>query len=183
MHTDDELVLLLKQAQASAFEEIYNRYWDKLYNYAFKRLHLSEICEEITQDVFTRLWQKRADISISVGLSNYLYSSIKYNLVDYYRRQVLQQNYVQSSKLVSQSGNTTEDYVFLNDLQNQINQIVEHLPQKCRNVYQLSRFEQKNNKEIAVLLNISEKTVEGHLTKALQQLRLNLAHFLSIFFF
>jgi RNA polymerase sigma-70 factor (family 1) len=173
IQTDEELLLLLKQNGTAAFEEIYNRYWDKLFDSAYKRLHQTELCEEMVQDIFTKLWQNRNNITISTGLSNYLYTSIKYNVINHYRKQVLLENHNRLSSVISDKDNSTEESIFLNDLINQINIVVDQLPAKCKSVYQLSRIEHKSNKEIASILNISEKTVEGHLTKALNQLRVS----------
>lgn len=177
--TDDDLILLLREGDNTAFKEIYNRYWDNLFNSAFKRLRNAELCEEIVQDVFTKLWIKREGLAFVTGLSNYLFTSIKYKVIDYYRKQLLQTNY---QKSVTQSNpgytNTTEENVFVRDLKAYVENEINLLPLKCRSVYEMSRHEHKTNKEIAVLLKISEKTVEGHLTKALAQLRLSLADFM-----
>ncbi|MDB4926131.1 MAG: polymerase sigma-70 factor [Mucilaginibacter sp.] len=184
MHTDDELVLFLKQGEAGSFNTIYGRYWDKLFDAAYKRLHNTEICEEIVQEIFIKLWEKRAVLKLTTGLQNYLYTAVKYNVIDHYRKQLLQDNFISANKHRSEQDNSTEDNIFVNDLKIHLENLINALPGKCKNVYELSRLQHKSNKEIAVLLNISEKTVEGHLTKALQHIRLGISDvlLLSIFF-
>jgi RNA polymerase sigma-70 factor (family 1) len=172
MHTDDELILLLKKDEILAFEAIYARYWDKLFNAAYKRLHNTAICEEIVQDIFVKIWEKRLALNMTAGLKNYLYTAVKYAVIDHYRKGILQHNFESESMLAPQLDNTTEDSIFFNDLKKHLEDIIATLPPKCRSVYELSRLENKSNKEIAAILNISEKTVEGHLTKALRHIRL-----------
>ena len=180
--TDVELFTLLQdKEEVAAFVEIYNRYWDKLYRAAYKRLRTSAPCEEIVQEVFTNFWLKNREISIHIGLSNYLYTSVRNKVIDYYRRQLVRRNFSINFSQVDYD-DSSEQEVILRDLQNQLEQSLNQLPDKCRSVYVLSRIEQQSNKEIALQLNISEKTVEGHLTKALKQLRISLSDFLVLFF-
>jgi RNA polymerase sigma-70 factor (family 1) len=177
--TDEDLILLLQKGDTAAFKEIYNRYWDKLFNSAFKRLNNAQLSEEIVQDVFTKLWIKRERLAFVAGVSNYLFTAIKYNVIDYYRKQLQRTNY-QNYLGLSHSGytNNTEENIFVRDLKASVQYELNLLPPKCRSVYELSRHQYKTNREIALLLNISEKTVEGHLTRALAQLRLSLSDYM-----
>ncbi|WP_295715123.1 RNA polymerase sigma-70 factor [Mucilaginibacter sp.] len=183
MHTDEDLVSLLKQDQVGAFETIYARYWDKLFDSAYKRLQNTAICEEIIQDLFVKLWEKRFVLNLTTGLKNYLYTAVKYKVIDHYRKELLQNTFASASKHNPDMDNATEDSIFLNDLKKHLEGIINTLPPKCRNVYELSRLQHKSNKEIAVILNISEKTVEWHLTKALQHIRLAVGDMLVLLVF
>ncbi|MDB5148010.1 MAG: polymerase ECF-type sigma factor, partial [Mucilaginibacter sp.] len=169
-----------KQGNSPAFESIYNRYWDRLFDYAHKRLSNSEICEEVVQEIFVKLWEKRESLTLTTGLINYLFSAAKYSLIDQYRKQLLQNTFITASKNKQGADNSTEDNIFVKDLQRYLEDLIGSLPPKCRSVYELSRLEYKSNKEIAEILNISEKTVEGHLTKALQRLRLGMSDVLFL---
>jgi RNA polymerase sigma-70 factor (family 1) len=184
MHTDEALVLLLKQGEVDAFNVIYNRYWDKLFDAAYKRLSYSEVCEEIVQEIFIKLWEKRSVLTLTTGLKNYLYTAVKYSVIDQYRKQLLQNTFISANKHRSEQDNTTEENISLNDLKIHLENLINALPGKCKQVYELSRLEYKSNKEIAFILNISEKTVEGHLTRALQRIRfgINETILLSIIF-
>jgi RNA polymerase sigma-70 factor (ECF subfamily) len=179
-HTDDELALLLKQAGSEVFKEIYDRFWDKLLNAANKRIKNTEVCEEIVQDVFTKLWVNRTSVVFRAGLGNYLYTAVRYNVIDHYRKYAVRRNFVISEHVHAELDNSTEEYIFLNDLKKHIEVMIAKLPAKCRSVYRLSRIEFKTNKEIASELNISEKTVEGHLTKALHSLRVSISDLIPI---
>jgi RNA polymerase sigma-70 factor (ECF subfamily) len=180
IYLDEELVSLLKQDQVGAFEAIYARYWDRLFDSAYKRLHNTAVCEEIVQDIFVKIWEKRFVVTITTGLKNYLYTAVKYAVIDYYRKEVLKNTFVSASIHKSDMDNTTEDNIFVNDLKKHLEDIINALPPKCRGVYELSRLEHKSNKEIAAILNISEKTVEGHLTKALHYIRLGVSNMLLV---
>ena len=171
-YSDNELVALLRQSDVEAFNQIYDRYFMKLFDSGYKRLHNSVLCEEVVQDVFIKLWERRDSISLTTALSNYLYTAVKYKVFDLYREQLVHDKFMQA--VHPDKDNSTIELIFLNDLKAHIEVLVEGLPDKCRSVYRLSRVEHKSNKEIALLLNISEKTVEGHLTKALSKLKLEL---------
>jgi len=98
-----------------------------------------------------------------------------------YRKEQVKAKYKAAFKIVnSEADNSTEDSIMLKELTYTIQTEVNQLPDKCRSVYELSRNEHKTNKEIALHLGISEKTVENHLTKALKRLRVGLSHYLLI---
>lgn len=170
---DEELLQLLKQEQMAAFEEIYNRYWDKLYAAAYKRLQSKEVSEELVQDLFTSLWVNRNTLNIHTSVAGYLFTSVRYLVLGQIQKEMVRANYKESLSL-NRVDNSTEETVLLNDLVANLNVAVDQLPVKCKSVFELSRKEYKSNKEIAAELGISEKTVENQLNKALKRLRLGL---------
>jgi RNA polymerase sigma-70 factor (family 1) len=179
--SEEELMSLLRQDQLSAFRELYVRHWKKLYADAYKRLKNRELAEEIVQEVFSNLWIKRARLQINTTLGGYLYSAVSHQIIDQYRKEVVRSKYKEAFKIVhSEVDNSTEDEIMLKELTVTIENEVSQLPDKCRSVYELSRKEHKSNKEIALQLSISEKTVENHLTNALRRLRHGLSHYLMI---
>ncbi len=175
--TDQDLVELFLDGDIAAFEELYNRYWAKLYSEAFKRIRVREASEEIVQDFFTSLWTNRAKLNIHTSFQNYMYNSVRYMVFAYFSKQDSRKKYEAFLSAGSAShDNSTEDVVNLNDLERSLNKQLDHLPDKCRSVFELSRKQYKTNKEIAAALGISEKTVENHLTKALRILRVSLKY-------
>lgn len=182
LYTDTTLLQMLRQHNMLAFEELYNRYWHKLFDAAYRRIKQKETCEEMIQEVFTLLWEKRETLDITTGIGPYLSSAVKYKVIDFYRKQLVRTRNTAALANVAAVDNSAEEQIFLHDLMVHIDKLVMQLPVKCRSVYQLSRIEHKSNKEIASLLNISEKTVEGHLTKALQVLRLAVGNSVVLFF-
>lgn len=178
--SEKELVDYLKQDKLNAFREIYSRYWKTMYSAAFKRLKSKELSEEIVQELFTTLWVKRHSLNINNGVAPYLYTAVSHAVIDHYRKEMVREKYKQAFKVIhfADSDNSTEETILLRDLNETIESEISQLPDKCRSVYELSRKEYKTNKEIALHLGISEKTVENHLTKALKRLQVGLNHYL-----
>lgn len=174
-HSDEQLSILLFNDDTCAFEEIFNRYWSKLYAAAYKRVKHREVAEEIVQDLFTLLWTKRKNIQIHTSIAAYLYTAVRYMVINQIQKEAVRESYKGYLQKVKIFDNSTEDTVFLNDLNRSIDKEVNHLPSKCRYIFELSRKEYKTNREIAEVLGISEKTVEGHLTKAIRLLKLTLS--------
>jgi RNA polymerase sigma-70 factor (family 1) len=173
--SDEKLSILLFEGDAGAFEEIFNRYWLKLYGAALKRVKSREAAEEIIQDLFTLLWAKRESIQIHKSLAAYLFTSVRYMVFNHIQKEIVRENYKDSFQAAHIfCDNSTEETVILNELIRNIEKEVKYLPPQCRSVFELSRKENKTNREIAEVLGISEKTVEGHLTKAIKHLKVGL---------
>jgi RNA polymerase sigma-70 factor (family 1) len=176
-YSDEGLLKLLKQQELGAFEEIYLRYWKKLYSAAYKRVQSREISEELVQDIFTSLWVNREVLNIEV-LSSYLCSAIKYKVINYLEKEITRRNYseIQLSTAVS-AVNSTEETVLLNELNRALEREIQKLPPKRQQIFKMSRQDHLSIKQVASNLGISEKTAENQLGKALKVLKLNLKHF------
>ncbi|QHT67634.1 RNA polymerase sigma-70 factor [Rhodocytophaga rosea] len=176
--SDDQLILLLQQDEEAAFDEIYNRYWSRIFTAAYKRVQYREIAEELAQDLFTSLWANRRKNTVHTSLAAYLSTSIKYIVLNYQQKELVRKNYYSELKVTAVNhSNATDETVLLHDLQMQIDKEVNNLPAKCKSVFELSRFEEKSMKEISAKLNISEKTVENHISRALKALKVSLRGF------
>ena len=181
---DDELLALFEQDDIAAFEEIYNRYWLKLYAAAYKRLKDREAAKELVQDFFTGFWLNRAQLKIHSSLQGYLFTSIKYLVLNYKRAENVRMAYSELLLWASNKAyNSTEEYLTYKELKESVDIGINQLPPKCRSVFELSRNQYKTNKEIAKLLDISEKTVENHLTKALKYLKVSITSAVILLFF
>ncbi|MDB5263234.1 MAG: polymerase, sigma-24 subunit, subfamily [Adhaeribacter sp.] len=178
--TDEQLLLFLKENNENAFDEIYNRYWAKLFSQAYKRLANKETTEELLQDLFTKLWLNRHQINITSSLGAYLSGSIKYLVLNQIEKEGVRQRFAVAHKqsLVTHH-NLTEETIISQELEGLVAQEVEKLSPKCKSVFVLSRFDQYSNKDIAQRLNISEKTVENHIAKAIKLLKSNLKESLA----
>ena len=176
---DSELLsMLTNEDNKPAFSELYNRYWNKLFGAAYKRLKSVEAAEEIIQDIFTDLWFRRRELNIKSELPVYLFSAVRYRVINYMHKQAVKNSFeVKGACAYSDLDNSTEETVIANDLKGRIEKHVQLLPDKCRQVYQLSRDQYQSNKDIAQQLSISEKTVENQITKALKRLRTSLNSF------
>ena len=168
-YPEKELILALRSGSAAAFEEIYHRYWKNLLAIAFNRLADKQASEEAVQDVFLSLWARREEVSIG-SLQAYLATAVKFTvyrqlLNEKRRRTLLHRNYHPSRPQFA------ETEIYGKFLEEYIRGIIETLPEKCQLVFKYSRDEGLTIPEIAKEMNISIKTVEAHLTRALKTLR------------
>ncbi len=177
--TDQQLVQLIQGGDKKAFDALYGRYWRKLYGLAYRKLHSRELAEELVQDLFISLWAKRESLQITASVGAYLGMAVRYMVIKFFQKERVHHQYEQTAALEPAYANTTEDEVLFHDLQEVIEQEINKLPEKCREVFQLSRHDNLSGKEISHKLHLSEKTVENHIGKALRLLRLSLKDFIT----
>ena len=178
--SDEILVKMLKAGDHAAFREIYKRYWKSLFLAAQRKLKSEETCEELVQNIFLTIWEKRDTLLIG-NLRGYLFSALKYQVVDQLRRELLAEKYsgfLQAKE--EQYDETPEAALHFRDISAIFESIFAQLPAKTSRVFHLSRIEHKSTKEIAALLDIPERTVEYHITQSLKILRQQLSDFLPL---
>ncbi|EHQ25934.1 RNA polymerase sigma factor [Mucilaginibacter paludis] len=175
LYTDQQLVSLLKDNDQVAYTEIYDRYQGLLYIYACKITKDESEAEDIVQEVFFYLWDKRAAILFNTSLSSYLYSAVRYKFFNLLDHKKVRANYVESLQRFIEIGNIEADYAIREkELTILIEKEISLLPIKMREVFELSRKAQLSHKEIAEKLRISEKTVKNQINNALKELRMKL---------
>ncbi len=171
--SDRQLLIFLQRGDESAFTEIYTRYSRKLLAIAFNYSKNPDLAEEIVQDIFFSLWERKTSLNID-SLAAYLATAVKFaifkQIYSQKKREELAKNNYAIETIVS-----VEDKIDAKFLDEYIQGIVETLPEKCKLVFQYSRNAYLSNKEIADKMQISEKTVEAHMTKALRTIRNNLS--------
>lgn len=179
-YSDKELLILLKDGDQPAFEQIYSRYWKKLFTLSFHKLQSKQDAEDIVHDIFVSLWVRRAELNIQT-LEAYLAVAVKYKILAYFDKAV---HHIPVSEEFHAGIAATlpSDGLDSQLLSRMLTEKLRQLPEKCRIVFEQSRFAGKSNPEIARELNISRKTVEKHISTALRQLRLNMKDFFSSFF-
>jgi RNA polymerase sigma-70 factor (family 1) len=168
---DEEIILLLKSGNEMAFTEIYNRYWDKLYYIAHKLLKDTDAAEEIVQEVFLVLWQKRESLTIQ-SVTAYLSAMTRYAVFRYISSQ---KKYRQKENTLALSNASAVAEVNVDNkiLLEIIAELSNKLPEKCRLVFQYNKLQDQSLVDVAAQLNITQKTAEAHLTKALRVIRAN----------
>ena len=167
---DTELFQLAKQNNFKAFEELYKRHWLPLVNAAHKRLDYREKAEDIVQNIFIDLYQRRGSIEITISLKAYLNQALKFKILNEYRAELLRMKYQQRFFLAICKNDLAME-IEAKELDIKIQKIVSRLPEKCRQVFNLSRNENLSNRDISSGLNISVSTVEKHISKALKTLK------------
>lgn len=183
-YTDSELMALLKQGDQMAYTEIFERYKGILYNHAYRLLENHDEAEDIIQDLFLTLWQKRTEIEINTSLSSYLYITLRNRIFKLLARKKVAYRYTESlQKFIAENHSYTDEKLLERELATIIENEVNALPEKMRNIFILSREPNCTYREIADQLDISEKTVRNQVYNALQLLKVKLNAFLTLFFF
>ncbi|TZF86020.1 RNA polymerase sigma-70 factor (plasmid) [Pedobacter sp. BS3] len=174
---DETLLESLLKDDEHAFKLIYQRYASGLYAAAYNLFRNKPLCEDLIQELFADLWIKRKDLNIQ-SLKPYLYMSVKNRVLMLIRsgRAMLDESALE--KLIADYA--ADDRLNIRELNDVLNQGIDSLPDRCREIFQLSRREHLSNKEIAERLNISVKTVENQMTIALRRLREQAGEFLAI---
>ncbi|MBC9929195.1 RNA polymerase sigma-70 factor [Chitinophaga qingshengii] len=171
--SDAALLPLLKEGKVQAFNEVYTRYFRLLYQYAWNILNNEEECSDAVQEIFVWLWENRATLEIT-SLKGYLMAAVKYRLARIIqtsrRRAAILAAHVELPAITC----IEEDFE-AKELKRVINEFTETLPDRAREIFQLSRVQHLSNKEIAARMGISEKTVENQITIALKKLRSDLS--------
>ena len=181
--TEQELVIRLQQGDIKAFEEIYERYWWTMYVIAHRKTKSKEVSEEMVQDLFASIWKKREQFEIHLSLAGYLKSSIHYIIINYFHALLVRNKHSHYLRQTSvNESSVTEETINLWELRHEMEKGIALLPDKSRQIFELSRLENQSNHDIARQLNLSEKAVEYHISKALKLLRLYLKDFLLIGF-
>ncbi|OQP58112.1 hypothetical protein A3860_07230 [Niastella vici] len=172
--TDEILLRLLKAGDDKAFKEIYSRYWKLLFEAAYHRLANRETAKELVQTIFLRIWEKRQTIHIN-HLHGYLQTAIKNSIINYFESTLVHKRYLQHVMNTTASAcEGAESIINFHELSQAIEKAIGSLPEKTRQIFRLSRFDQLSIREIATNMNISEKAVEYHITQSLKTLRVYL---------
>jgi RNA polymerase sigma-70 factor (family 1) len=180
--SDEAILALYKGSDSHAYKEIYLRYWKQVYQTAYKKLHSKELAEELTQNIFVDLWKRRESLAID-SLSAYLFGSLKFAIINYFKSQIVQERYQRHVRKARQDQESTDHLILLHDLANALNKGIELLPKKTAEVFTLSRINNYSVKDISKTLNISEKTVEYHITQSLKTMRFHLKEYLLLLIF
>ncbi|WP_052634304.1 MULTISPECIES: RNA polymerase sigma-70 factor [Sanguibacteroides] len=173
---DKELQRSLKRGTISAFVYIYTTYFDALLNYADRLLNNMETARDVVQQVFYKVWEGRAVLSITLSVKAYLFKSVYYGSLNTLAHEKNVRKYEQEQlsdfyfSTIIQSPEA-EIELWQSDIGRALQDAIDSLPERCREVFLLSKVEGLKNREIAERLTISEKTVERHMSIALSKLR------------
>ena len=169
----------LKAGDEAAFEQLFHRYYPALCVYAKRLLGDADEAKEVVQDTFVRLYERRQDVTPVTSLKSYLYRTVHNACLNHLKQAKVHQGH--HFQLQRQGPSAEEgDVLELLELQEQIWQVVQRLPEQCRKIFQMSRFEQVKNPQIAQQLGLSVRTVETQISKALKILRRELADYLPL---
>ncbi|HEY1063394.1 MAG TPA: RNA polymerase sigma-70 factor [Daejeonella sp.] len=167
--TDSQLIDLLKSDNESAFTEIYNRYWKPLFDTAYSIIQDEDSSKDIVQNVFISLWQRRK-VSDIQSLKPYLQQAARFLVLKAIRANQTDLRFYERVKEIT-SEILNDDPLIFKEQQLLIQNLLNSLPESCRETFRLSREEGYTYKQIASHLNISEKAVEKRMSKSLKHMR------------
>lgn len=179
-YTDHELLRLLAQGNETAFDAIYKRYWSILYNSAFKKLKDAEQCKEIVHDVLLDIWLRRETLDID-DLPAYLKMAARFRIINHVKR-YQSPAFLELFDAIATSPYSTDNALLEKDMLELIESYIQALPEKRKRIFIRHFLDNLSTREVADELNISQKTVQNQVVRALQYLRSRFAHLLQIFF-
>lgn len=162
----------MRRGDKNAFDQIYWRYWHKLFMYSGKVVKDEEEAQDIVQDIFISLWQRRKSLGEIKCLSSYLHGAVRFKGFAYIRANLFKNNYLSSLRSHLEDGNDSiNEQINFKELNTILHGEIGKLPPKMREIFILSRVEQLTYKEIADRLNISDKTVKKQINRSLSIFR------------
>lgn len=167
--SDERLLILLSGKSESAFRELYQRYWVRLYTSARRVLRDEKSAEDVVQEVFIDLWKKDSYGHIE-NFSAYLHQAVRFKTLMALRKNKISDHHLAVYREIVPENVPNQELQF-SELQEEIAYHLEQLPPRCREIFYKSRFEHMKNQEIADQLNISKRTVETHISNALRYLK------------
>ncbi len=169
----------IKNGDRKAFEELFHSYYTPLCRFAFKYVRDADDSEEIVQDTFVSFWNRRSAISEEASLKSYLFTSVRNKCLNHLKHLTVVREH--AAHVIAENMDSSEqDELVTDELAGRIKQAVENMPEQRKRIFQMSRDEGLRYKEIAEYLDISVKTVENQMGKALKYLRTELSDFLVV---
>jgi RNA polymerase sigma-70 factor, ECF subfamily len=184
---DRQLFEKIRNNDEVSFKIVYNKYYSRLYYFIYEFIAQKDIAENIVQDTFFTFWNKRKKLKDNTNLAPWLFAVAKnnclYRLRDKrYHQKLFTSNNLELNEiemnLEALNKIDISKFAFTEEIEEIIKKTLEGLPPQCRKVFELSRFSQLKNSEIAGELNITVKTVEGHITKGLKEFKETLRDYL-----
>ena len=174
-YDDKSLLYQIRDGSVQAFEILFNKYSRKLYFFIMRYTKSHADTEEIVQSSFISVWENRHRLDESFQLKNYLYTIAVNKVLNFIKHQAIHQRYIEHSLVhKSISDDQTEKEILYNELQENVDRVLEKLPDQQKEIFRMSRFDGFTNKEIAIKLGLSVRTVENQIYRALQTIRIKL---------
>lgn len=176
---DKEIFSSVKEGNEQAYYELFDRYWEKLYTIAKSILQDADLGQDLVQEVFIDLWERKEQIE-NENIGGYLNRAIRFKVYKALRDGKLNADHLEFIESIPTPA--TLDDIEYEELQVQIEQHISELPERCAEVFRLSRYEHLSNREIAEKLQLSQRTVETHISNAIKVLREKLSTILVLLF-
>ncbi len=160
---------------------LYDTMWHKLYTYAARVLQDKSAASDVIQDLFIKLWEKRAELPTVVNVEGYLFKSLKHAILNYLQSTKIRDKHLDAFyKVYSEMDNLTLESIYQKELLDLIKNSSASLPMRMKEIFQMNRFEHKTVSEIAKELNLSEQTVRNQINLALKKIRPSVMESISL---
>jgi RNA polymerase sigma-70 factor (ECF subfamily) len=173
IYEDQFLIHLISKGDTLAFTELYNRHKDKLYSFSMDMVGSPEKANDLVHDVFLKIWEQRSSLKGKEVFSGYLYTMVRNFCIDHFRKfareSLINRKLAENGK---ENFETPESDLLYRDLQNKVQQAINNLPPRQKEIYILHREERLKYNEIAQKLNLSVSTVENHFSRAMVSIRI-----------
>ena len=178
---ENQVFTALREGNESAFEMLFKTYYKPLCNYSYSFLNDRDEAEEVVQSTFITVWDKRQSIEIQTSIKSYLFRMVRNASLNVIKHSKVKQAHAKHEMAGGEPlHEEVTQSVISSELEKRIIEAMKTLPEQCRLVFQLSRFEELKYSEIAEQLNISVKTIENHMGKALKMMRAQLKAYLPL---
>jgi RNA polymerase sigma-70 factor (ECF subfamily) len=177
---DFKYVKGIRTSDPTAFTSLFRKYYEPLYRFAIRFVKDTQTAENIVQDVFVKLWEKRERWIVQSSVKAYLYTAVKNHSLNYLKHQksVLSIDEVSIKQVYNVS--SPEEVLIENEIVEAVQIAIEKLPRQCRRIYQMKRYDGLKYSEIADALNVSINTVKTQMKRALKALYKNLSYLYSL---
>ena len=188
MQSDSILLEQLKRGDDLAFKQLFEQYYSLMCSVAYEYVDDYFVSRTVAEDVILNIWNKKESLEIKSSLKQYLLTSTRYKSIDYLRQNSKNKNFVDIDEVINSndrcflSDDDLFERIITEELDLKIKNIINNMPEECRTVFVLSRYEGLRNNEIAEKLNISINTVKYHIKNSLNRLRIELQEYIAILF-
>lgn len=170
--SDSELAIRLRSGEKAAYQELFERYAPRIYQFSLSYLKNKSDAEELIQDVFLKIWEKREMLDHNKSIKSLIFKISVNTIYDFIRRKNIESAFNDFAKLNFEPGtNETWHSVILEDLKQNLQTLILQLPEQQRKIFEMSKNEGLNSDEIALRMNLSKRTVENHLYRAVSFLK------------
>jgi len=179
--TYDSLHATQQTYDDQTFEQLFRAHYRELHSYATVMLRDEDMAEEMVQGMFLKFWEKRSLLNIQTSIKAYLYKCVYNDSMNYLKHQKIKTKYQDfAAYSMNSEHEAASSKVELTELERKLGEALNELPEHCRTIFQMSRFEELKYREIAEQLGLSIKTVENQMGKALKILRVKLADYVTL---
>lgn len=171
----------IRSGDPDAFASLFRKYYEPLYQFAGRFVKDPQTAESIVQDVFVKIWKKREEWHVQQNVKSYLYTSVKNHSLNYLKRERVLISLSESTNHQDDLVSSPENALIESEMIEAVQEAIGKLPQQCRRIYLMKRYDELTYSEIAEVLNISINTVKTQMKRALKSLHKSLAYLMSLF--